>query len=97
VTCEPRDNHPRFVRQPKLIIEVLSPGTERVDRREKFFAYGNIPSLEEYVLIGQEPKEATLFRRAEGWGSQRVAGADASVMFASLGFNLPLVAIYEGI
>jgi Uma2 family endonuclease len=97
VTCEPRDNDPRFVRQPKLIIEVLSPGTERVDRREKFFAYQNIHSLEEYVLIGQESKEATVFRRADGWGSQKISGPDASVNFASLAFTLPIAAIYEGV
>src|SRR5216117_3882332 len=32
VTCEQRDNHPRLVRYPKLIIEVLSESTERLDR-----------------------------------------------------------------
>ena len=54
VTCDPRDKDPRVVRYPKLIIEVLSETTERVDRREKFFAYTSIESLEEYALISQE-------------------------------------------
>lgn len=36
VTCDKRDTHPRFVRHPKLIIEVLSESTERIDKREKF-------------------------------------------------------------
>src|SRR5947207_8698456 len=31
VTCDPSDNEPRVVRYPKLIIEVLSESTERVD------------------------------------------------------------------
>src|SRR5947207_13385287 len=46
VTCDSRENDIRFVRYPKLIIEVLSESTERVDRREKFFAYTTIESLE---------------------------------------------------
>src|SRR6266508_990801 len=38
VTCDPRDTHPRFIRRPKLLIEISSESTERIDRREKFFA-----------------------------------------------------------
>jgi Uma2 family endonuclease len=95
VTCDPRDTHPRFIRYPKLIIEVLSPGTERVDRREKFFAYTTVESLEEYMLISQEEKEATVFRRANNWKSEKISGPD--VAFASLPFTLPIAAIYEGI
>jgi len=64
VTCDKRDTHPRFIRHPKLLIEVLSESTERVDKREKFFAHTSIASLEEYVRISQSAKEVTLFRRA---------------------------------
>src|SRR5262249_26315317 len=42
VTCDKRDTHKRFVHYPKLIIEVLSGSTERVDKREKLFAYTSI-------------------------------------------------------
>jgi Uma2 family endonuclease len=97
VTCDPRDTHPRFVHHPRLLIEVLSPSTERVDRREKFFAYTSIGSLEEYVLVGQEPREVTVFRRANGWRSERASGADAVVQLASLQIPLPLAAVYEGV
>jgi len=97
ITCDPRDIHPRFVRHPRLIIEVLSPSTQRVDRREKFFAYQKIETLEEYVLIGQEPREATVFRRASGWQSTTVSGPDASVNFASLELTVPFAAVYEGV
>jgi Uma2 family endonuclease len=93
VTCDPRDTHPRFIRYPKLIIEVLSPGTERVDRREKFFAYTTMESLEEYVLIAQEEKEATVFRRANNWKSEKIAGPE--VTFASLPFTLPFTSTRE--
>jgi Uma2 family endonuclease len=97
VTCDRRDNHKRFVRHPKLIIEVLSESTERVDRREKFFAYTSIPSLEEYVLVEQAAREATVSRRAEGWRATRVSGAKAKLPLTSLKLALVLSAVYEGV
>jgi Uma2 family endonuclease len=95
VTCDKRDKDPRFVRFPKLIIEVLSESTERVDKREKFFAYTSIASLQEYVLVAQGAKEVTVFRRANHWKAETVAGAQAKVSLKSLLLTLPLSAIYE--
>src|SRR5258707_1226841 len=34
VGCDPRDTHRHFLSFPKVIVEVLSPSTERLDRRE---------------------------------------------------------------
>lgn len=97
VTCDKRDTHPRFVQYPKLIIEVLSESTERVDKREKFFAYTSIPSLEEYVLVAQTSREVTLFRKANEWKAEKISGARAKVTLSSLKLTVPLAAIYEGV
>jgi Uma2 family endonuclease len=97
VTCDKRDNHPRWIRYPKLIIEVLSDSTERIDRREKFFAYTSIPSLEEYVLVGQNPKEVSVFRRGNRWKGERFSRFDTKVALASVKLSLLLEAIYEGV
>jgi Uma2 family endonuclease len=97
VTCDPRDTDPRFVRYPKLIIEVMSPSTERVDKREKFFAYTTMESLEEYVLVAQAAPEISVFRKSDGWRSLKVAGLEAHLPLASLSTALPLAAIYEGL
>jgi Uma2 family endonuclease len=97
VTCDQPDTHPRYIRYPKLIIEVLSESTERVDKREKFFAYTTIASLDEYVLVAQAVQEATVFRRANDWKAEKVSGAKARVTLQSLKVPLPLSAIYEGI
>ena len=97
VTCDKRDQHPRFVHYPKLIIEVLSESTERVDKREKFFAYTSIASLEEYVLVSQASREVTAFRRSHGWKTEKVSGTKAKVTLASLRITLPLAAIYGGV
>ena len=97
VTCDPRDNHPRFVRHPKLILEVLSESTQRVDRREKFFAYTSLPSLEEYVLITQAAPEVTVFRRSTGWKAETVIGGEATLHLESIALSLPLATVYEGL
>lgn len=96
VTCDKRDTHKRFVHHPKLLLEVLSDSTERVDKREKFFAYTSIESLEEYVLVAQTTREVTVFRRANGWKAEKFSGAKAKVTLASLKLTLPLTGIYEG-
>lgn len=97
VTCDQRDTHPRFIYHPRLIIEVLSESTERVDKGEKFFAYTSIASLEEYVLVAQAAKEVIVFRRANGWKAEKVSGARARLELPSLKVSLPLSGIYDGI
>src|SRR6185369_12193361 len=97
VTCDKRDNDKLFIHYPKLIIEVLSPSTERLDKREKFFAYTSIASLEEYVLVSQTAREVTVFRRAHDWKAEKASGAKAKVALESLNVTLPLPVIYEGV
>jgi Uma2 family endonuclease len=100
VTCDKRDTATgagQFVEHPKLIIEVLSETTERVDKREKFFAYTQMASLEEYVLVSQTVPEVTLYRRANQWKAEVVPGAKATVHLKSLKLKLPLKAVYEGV
>jgi len=97
VTCDKRHTDKRFVRYPKLIIEVLSPNTEGVDKREKSFAYTSVASLDEYVLVSQAAKEVTVFHRATGWKTQKVSGAKAKLKLESMGVTLLLSAICAGV
>lgn len=52
------------VTNPTIVIEVLSESTERYDRDGKFQAYKQLSSLEEYVLVSQEPRCIEVYRRA---------------------------------
>jgi Uma2 family endonuclease len=38
---------------PCLVVEVTSPSTEAIDRREKAFTYRTIPSLKAYLVVDQ--------------------------------------------
>jgi len=96
VTCDPTDNAKYFRERPSIIFEVLSPDTERTDRREKAIAYRQIPSINAYVLIEQERMAATIFRSAEiGWDSATIEGPGALLTFPEIGIELPLERIYE--
>lgn len=67
VSCHERDrNAMRMIEYPKLIVEVLSPGTEGGDRGRKFNFYQTLETLREYVLIGSDQISVECFRRGEG-------------------------------
>ncbi|MEG4799976.1 Uma2 family endonuclease [Microcoleus sp. ARI1-B5] len=65
VTCDDRDNDPQLVQFPSLIVEVLSPSTEALDRGAKFAKYRQFSTLQEYVLVQVEQPGVELFRRSE--------------------------------
>jgi Uma2 family endonuclease len=95
VTCEPPGGQSLVVDKPRLIIEVLSPSTERTDRSEKRLNYRHIASLEEYVLVAQRPYEVILHRRSENWRPLVLATPESIVEFRSIGFSIKLEQIYE--
>lgn len=51
------------IKNPVLLVEVISPGTVSIDRREKLFAYQQIESLKEYVIVHQKHRWIELHRR----------------------------------
>lgn len=68
---------------PGVIIEVLSPSTERHDRGKKFELYRTIDSLHEYLLVAQDTKRIDHFIRQP----------DALWMFASIGEEEELITL----
>jgi Uma2 family endonuclease len=95
VTCDPRDTEQYFVDFPKVVIEVFSRETGRVDRHEKFTSYTRIESLEEYILVAQDHQEVTIFRRANNWRPEIVNHPQQQLRIASLDLTISLEAIYE--
>lgn len=64
VTCSAADAESRQLkREPTLIVEVLSPGTEAYDRGEKFRRYRQIASLREYALVDIDRRQVDVFRQ----------------------------------
>ncbi len=97
VSCDPTDNDRYFKHRPKVIVEVLSDTTRRIDEQEKLLAYLRIESLEEYVLVEQSAMEIAVFRRSQAWTRETISGEAATLHLASLDFTMPLPEVYEGI
>jgi len=97
VACDPRDTQRYYKQFPKVLIEVLSPETERTDRREKFLSYTRIETLGEYVLVAQDRLEVTVFRRTNKWQPEIMQKPDELLRVNSLTLTLPLNLVYEGV
>ena len=102
VVCgEPQfeDDHVDTLLNPIVLIEVLSPSTERSDRGEKFTRYRMLESLQEYVLVSQDkPQVECFFRQPDGgWLLMPYSGLDAVAKLRSLDVELPLSEIYAGV
>ena len=76
LSCQPDDKESAYYRRhPCLLVEVLSPSTERIDTREKLFAYRLLPSLREYLLLRQDRGQADLYQWSdEGRWQHHVLG-----------------------
>jgi len=82
---------------PTVVIEVLSPTTEKRDRGAKFKTYKALPTIQEYVLIGSEYQAIEIHRR-EGtfWRQYHYRSGDL-VELTSLGIRFPFDEVYDGI
>lgn len=82
---------------PLVIVEVLSPSTERYDRGTKFHQYQKISSLQEYILISQEDFRVECFTRLPTgeWLLTSSSGLDATLHVSSLDIDLPLRDLYH--
>ncbi|MGQ9880775.1 MAG: Uma2 family endonuclease [Armatimonadota bacterium] len=84
---------------PTLVVEVLSPSTESFDRGEKSFHYRRIPSLKEYLLVARDRVHIERYvRQPDGqWVLTDYTQSDRAVPLESLGVELPIAQVYEGI
>jgi Uma2 family endonuclease len=98
VSCRPYQRGEQLVSDPVLVVEVLSPGTERYDRRTKVPAYCEIASLNEILLIDSEAAYAEILRReGDRWTVELLHGRDAILYLASVELRVSMAELYEGI
>lgn len=97
VACDGPNADPYYRKQPRLIIEVSSPGTERIDRSEKLLAYKQVKSLKEYVIIAQHRVHVEVFRRRRGdrWSWELLSDLNDELRLESVGLTLALSQVYR--
>jgi Uma2 family endonuclease len=82
---------------PVVVIEVLSPATEKRDRGAKFKTYQAFPSVQEYVLVGIEYKAIEVHRREGNFWRQYHYREGDLVVLKSIGVRFPFDAVYRRI
>lgn len=97
VACGPEDEDPLVEHTPCLIVEVTSPSTESIDRREKMLNYRKIPSLQAYLIVDQNRRWIERHWRDES-GEWRQGGLDeGSIPVPCPETSLPLDEAYENL
>ncbi len=96
VSCRPEDRTDKVIRNPKLVVEILSKSTQHIDRREKAMTYQRVEAIEEYVLIAQNQPRVIVHRRTEAWRPVLYSAMEGRVEFRSIGLHMALAQIYEG-
>jgi Uma2 family endonuclease len=98
VTCSPVEPDAAYLKEPVVLVEVLSRGTRRIDEGEKLDGYLTIPSLKIYALVEQESALVTVFRRqGEKFEREVHDGLSAIIALPEIEIELPLAEIYERI
>jgi Uma2 family endonuclease len=82
---------------PTLILEVLSPATEKDDRVVKFAHYRRLPSVKEYILIAQESVRLEQYvRQNDGrWLLTEYSDLEATAEVRSIACELQMKDIYH--
>jgi Uma2 family endonuclease len=82
---------------PLVLIEILSPSTERYDRGLKFQHYRTIATLQAYILIAQDQQQIEQYtKQANGqWVLQEATSSEASITIAAIQSTLVLADVYE--
>ena len=96
VERDPADKH--AIRNPTVLVEVLSPSTEAYDRGEKFAHYRELRSLRTYVLVAPHERRIEVYSRdpSGGW-TLHEGRAGELVAIAPLVAPLEIDRVYEGV
>jgi Uma2 family endonuclease len=93
------DDNEVLLINPLLVVEVLSKSNRAYDRGEKFAEYKTLESFQEYLLV--DPKicrmESRFREEPDLWRESIVTDLQANIRLKSVGYELPLAAVYRHI
>jgi Uma2 family endonuclease len=98
-TCPKADKKERTtLKDPALVVEVLSDKTEADDLGTKLDGYLKLPSLLYYLIVSQKAYFVRIYERVgEKWEYRTVEGLEAAVVLPQLGLTLPMESVYEDV
>jgi Uma2 family endonuclease len=85
------------VENPVLLVEVLSDSTKEYDKNDKFFAYQNIESFMEYLLVSQDKHVIQQYiRQPDGnWKIKATFGIESTLYLESVDVAIPMRDVYD--
>jgi Uma2 family endonuclease len=98
VSCNEPDDDETQLRNPVLIVEILSPSTAIFDRTRKISDYGLISSVREILLLDSRRMFAEIWRRAaDGWMHEVIEDPGASLTLNCIPLSISMGALYRGV
>lgn len=98
VTCTPGPGSDRLIPGARIVFEVLSPSSGRIDRIVKLREYRAVASILRYVMVEHAFVGLTVFARKEGgaeWTATALAAGDM-LMLPEIGAEVAVAELYEG-
>lgn len=99
ITCSPFKGMDKTIDGAVAVFEVISPGSDRIDRIVKVREYAAVPSILRYIIVESDSVGATLLRRADGsapWTATTLTDVDM-LPLPEAGIEVPLAEFYAGI
>lgn len=89
------ETHVDTLTNPTVLIEVLSPSTELIDRSAKLAQYQKLPSVQSYLLVSQEnPRIESYHRQTDGWRYTVTSEHENNLELPSINCELRLTDVY---
>jgi Uma2 family endonuclease len=98
VECGQAGRRDMAVRDPPVVVEVLSPSTMSFDRFKKVVEYQTVHTLTHILLVDTEAPRIDVLARsdAETWVSTRHEGLHAKIDLPTIKASLDLADVFEG-
>jgi Uma2 family endonuclease len=97
VSCEESDQRlENSILHPCVVVEVLSPCTETIDRGEKLRCYLEHPDIQEYIIVDSLSIWIEVYHREEDGWKLRIYGPNDSVRLDQLSIQFPIETLYKG-
>lgn len=98
VTCDPPAGDVYEAREPRMVVEVLSPSNKGIGWERKMREYRRHTALEYILVVDSETVGVSLYRRDQhrDWDAVDADRLADVIDLPGLGCRLPLAQIYEG-
>jgi Uma2 family endonuclease len=101
VSCDVADRRRgnKLIQSPRIVVEVLSPSTEYIDRGRKLKTYQACPTVQEIVLVSQFARHVEVYRRGEDGTTWTYVqyGPDGGIELTSVDVGIIMDGIYKNI